>query len=1755
MRATISKTGLILSLFSIILLCPFNLFADGTPVSGLSAALYSGVDLYGYSTIEVNASWNPWELMIQCNPQNPPKNALIYYDVSIYTAREVVNCLSGGIGSPSRITTNSTSYSFSIPANTLYLEISICAYYILPSCSGSTCTTPAKWTHNFTCDYVDFPRMPPDTCAVKAATAGEPVNVTNGQMHVTHTDFSLHGKGIDLEFSRTYSNRFQTPLNSTIKISSSLGSSSYCKSAGEAKYIERYRISCMQGVGFPIAPLTLNMLKDGIPSGYGWTHSLNRHLDIMMDGDTVRYFDQNGTSQQFTKNVNPDGPYSPAYTWITSTLIKNQDNTYTLSEEGIKYRFDSKGRLINISDSYSNQINLLYDTSDKLTTVTDTIEKQITFQYDSKNRLTSITGPEGLLVGYEYSLSGLLTKATYPDSSNITYQYNDPYDNMNLTNIIDQNGHNYSYTYDASDRVVKVERDNSNEKITFSNYNTIASDSYSNPPVISAPIQTTTVTNSRGYTTTYRYITKGNGFAGNGLPLMFQISGVGCSSCSEGNSTYLWDSNGNMISSTDAGGTKIKYESYDSRGNPGIVKKAYGTSDQQDESYTYHPVLSAPLSVTRKSVLNPVNNKMTIFDYDDDYDNIPNENPTFRITRLVEKGFTKDENTNITSYEYIITYAYNSYGQLISIDGPKTDVSDVTTFTYYPDDLSYGYNRSQLHQITDPVGNIYTYSNYDIYSNPGQVVDANNVITNYAYDSKGRVKTISAENNLTSFFYDSKGNVDYIILPEGNIIDYTYDAVDRLTGITRRNNNFNAIDSITYTYDTEGNKTSEAIRTADINGEIKKQTGFEYDQWNKLTKIIPATDNPAKFFKFFNLSNGPVSKEKDGNTSDGLWSAEYIYDSLLRIKQIKNLPDNFITGFNYDLQDNLTQVTDTNNNTTVYAYDDIGRLVRVQSPDTGVTSYSYDPAGNLISKTDARNITANYTYDSLNRLTNIDLPGTNDDIIFTYDSISVSNGKGRLTEMSDSSGYTVYHYDTLGRITEEERNIDNRNYITTYSYDLNGNLTGIAYPSGTFVHYTYDAADRITGIAVTGNQGLSSVINAGYIPFGGLSSMAFGNGASENISYDNQYRIINKSVSNQLSVKSYGYDNNSNITTITDSLDSSKTQSFSYDALNRLTSATLNSQPLTLNYTYDPIGNRLSETKNSDTTTYTYQANRLTSSTQHSALNTQHYSYDPSGNLTSDSIRNFIYNQNNRLIRISENGIIEGEYVYDGNGKRISKEIKGNWFIYHYDINGNIISVSDRNGNKIADYIYIGNERVGMLLPETETEPSGAYKKVKSRTGVSPVRSQGSRKLLGRFRGSVSFKNGKASIKFRRQGSSGKGQGARSTDDELPATSYKTNLEDIISISSNSISWDNTNKNLSGEVSVINNDSENALYNLDVRIKWISTSGVTIYNEDGKVNNKPYWYYGNLDKNGGTSSKQWIFSDPDVESFDFAASIYGDFTPPGEKIYYFHNDHLGTPLMITDENREVVWSADYEPFGKIYQQSGTVKNNFRFPGQYYDSESGLYYNMMRDYDPEIGRYIEPDPIGQWGDVNLYAYVGNNPVNAIDPEGLFLLKYHEEITRRALEPFFTKTEINIIIAANKGQDIFGFYKPQFHYDNNGIKASREYYLSQLQIALFSEDRLEALQAFGRALHTTQDFYSHSNYIERKLGFEKRDLLTGTFDPLNPNDILGKTFDFNSHGWINKDDPSRKYFQEAYKEALRISSNLGKIVSKNSQCHFK
>jgi RHS repeat-associated protein len=146
---------------------------------------------------------------------------------------------------------------------------------------------------------------------------------------------------------------------------------------------------------------------------------------------------------------------------------------------------------------------------------------------------------------------------------------------------------------------------------------------------------------------------------------------------------------------------------------------------------------------------------------------------------------------------------------------------------------------------------------------------------------------------------------------------------------------------------------------------------------------------------------------------------------------------------------------------------------------------------------------------------------------------------------------------------------------------------------------------------------------------------------------------------------------------------------------------------------------------------------------------------------------------------------------------------------------------------------------------------------------------------------------------------------------------------------------------------------------------------------------------------------------------------------PDESIYMFINDNLGTPQALTDEERTAVWQASYLPFGKaLVNPNSSIINNFRFPGQYYDGETGLHYNYHRYYEPSTGRYLMADPIGQAGGLNIFAYTLNNPINFIDPLGLedIVILYATDVKDKSINDWFLNKLIappyKIVEAAKK-----------------------------------------------------------------------------------------------------------------------------------------
>jgi RHS repeat-associated protein len=175
----------------------------------------------------------------------------------------------------------------------------------------------------------------------------------------------------------------------------------------------------------------------------------------------------------------------------------------------------------------------------------------------------------------------------------------------------------------------------------------------------------------------------------------------------------------------------------------------------------------------------------------------------------------------------------------------------------------------------------------------------------------------------------------------------------------------------------------------------------------------------------------------------------------------------------------------------------------------------------------------------------------------------------------------------------------------------------------------------------------------------------------------------------------------------------------------------------------------------------------------------------------------------------------------------------------------------------------------------------------------------------------------------------------------------------------------------------------------------LQTAGTGAFSEQSL-----YWFYPAMSQGftaSGTVRLAFTGSYPPTGSrLNFivtAGNIPCTAPPQAAKLYYIHTDHLNTPRLISDDQQRTVWRWDNtDPFGGNPPDEnpsglGTFEFPLRFPGQYFDLETGLHYNMARDYWPDGGRYIQTDPIGLAAGLDLYAYVGNNPISFTDWTGL------------------------------------------------------------------------------------------------------------------------------------------------------------------------
>lgn len=1007
--------------------------------------------------------------------------------------------------------------------------------------------------------------------------------------------------------------------------------------------------SCEDKVGKPVS----------VASGTVYTNETDFSVKGIMPLTFTRYYD---SSETMTRDfgVSWSHTYDTRVVTFGSNTYKiiNPDGSdvYYIDNDGdkvynVEFPKGERSRLIkNANSSFTRDF---YDGAKEefnkwgyLTAVENSNGNRITLTRNI-GVLEKIIDPLGREINISYNLSKI-SSITLPDGRVYSYTYT-PGGYLSIVTNPDGSRSIYEYAFISGIGYrlsgIRNEKGHYKEKHTYDSQGralTSSADGTNELLTISYIDNThTTVTDSLGHFTTYTLDKT------LGKSHVTEISGPGCRECGQGNISKTYDNNLNVTSRTDASGN-VTAMTYNDNGNMITKTEAVGTADERTTAYTYD-------SYGQILTATDHDGNTTLYEYDTNGNLIEETDAQGHITTHTyslynEKLSTTDRNGNTT------TYTYDQYGNLAT--------------------------------ITNELNQTISYA-YDVMGNLESMTDATGDTSTYEYDLRDRlIKETRPDGGEIVYEYDAAGNKTAVTDANGNRTAFTYSAINRLITTTDHEGN-----TINYIYDTENNMTS--MITKDSSGSILTSESYTYDDHNRLLRTTHA--NGAYTEQSYDaLGNVLTKMDENGNITTNT------YDALNRLTSVTDA-EGGITSYTYDSRDNLISVTDANGNTTSYVYDSLNRLVSTSSPDTGTTSYTYDANGNMLTKTDANGITTTYSYDELNRQTASEFSDATQDIHLFHDDPQVENSAGKVTSMTDPSGSTWYEYDKMGRVTVETRQIHGLNYRTGYTYDLNGNVSKITYPGGRQITYSYNQLNKVASVTDT-YLGVTNTLadNITYLPYGDITSMTYGNGITTTKTYDNRNRLNSLTVG-ALKQLSYSRDNAGNITAITDVLNPSKNKTYTYDTLSRLTLATGPWGAIT--YVYDPTGNRTYETTDTGSTTYNYtiNTNKLASS---AGEKTASFNYDNNGNTISelDGVtpplqRNYVYNQNQRLIQAVEGTDTIGEYVYNGNGQRVKKYTNNGaqCRIFHYDKNGLLIAESSSSGTINAEYIYINGQPLAKL--------------------------------------------------------------------------------------------------------------------------------------------------------------------------------------------------------------------------------------------------------------------------------------------------------------------------------------------------------------------------------------------------------------------------------------------------------------------------
>jgi RHS repeat-associated protein len=1319
-----------------------------------------------------------------------------------------------------------------------------------------------------------------------------------------------------------------------------------------------------------------NLIKERNPLGHVKEYVYDEHNNLIREvdaegGETVRDYDDRGL---VIRETDPTGAITE-YKYNTMGLvveIKDSQGVTTIE-------YDVYGNRTSYTDAEGRTTTATFDDASRMLSTTGPLGNVIEFTHDDNGNLLSESDGEGHVRTFEYDEQDRLIKRTDFAGNVWTFEYDDlgrsirEEDPLGLIVEADPLGNETRYEYDAAGQRVAVGRPCE----TCPGGRALERTEYDLAGQVIAR------TDGRGYTAHYRYDRVGR--------RVEEIDALGYST------RYVYNARGDLVQIIDALGN-VTYREYNPAG--WLIKETdrlgYDTVLDYDGVGNLLSVRDARGNVTRYEYdsadrlvreIDTLNN-VTSYKYDTRGNLLTKTDALGHVTT-----YAYDANNNLTSvtnprgytttYEYdalgrkvkmidalggVTTYAYNAAGDLLS----ETDPAGCTR------QMTYDLLGRRIEE-TDRNGNTTTFE-YDAAGNLVHITDPLGGVTTRTFDAnRNELTETNALGHTTTYHYDALNRQVQVLDPLGGVSTHTYDTLGHLEEVIDANSR-----ATHHTYDAEGRRTS----TVDALGHT---TQYEYDGNGNLTRVVDRNGHVTLYtYDALNrqvaLTNGlghtsTTRYDAVGNSIEQVnfrgYATRFEYganDNLVR--EMDALGG--VTAYRYDALDRQVAVTDANGHTKAYTYDAVGNLLTITLPEGQVTHYGYDCERNRLSFTNAKGYTTIYAYDTLNRQvsetdplghvtrTEYDAIGQKTRVIdaegnanrFAHDAL------GRLVSVTDALGYTTqYTYDPVGNLLTET---DANGHITTHAYDALNRLVSETNPLGHTWAYAYDPEGNLTQQVDANRQVISSEFDA-----------------------VNQLIAIHYPDSSQ--DVTYEYDPNGNLIHMVDAIG---TTALSYDPLDREVSKA-DPYGQTLENDYDPVGNRLSITyPGSDRATYRYDANDWLVQMTDPDGGVTTYSYDPDGLPTHTGFPNGtwtdqVYDRAGRLVgkfngTTHNTGLVTAyDYTLDAVGNRLQT-------IERYT-SGQIRTI-------VKTYRY--NARYELLEAVEEYEGAPSYTVVTSYT-YDPI---GNRLSMATNRDV--------------------GPGPRPNSETIHYTYDAANR--MLSAGDVTYTYDANGNRLTK----VTSGTPTAQGRLET-YEYDFENRLTLYTrtQSRQVEQRVYNVYDGLGRrlNKGTQEAEgttkWVQYALDGLGYDQLAEYPQAGGPrvtqfyrgrgnqlvsmdeiqgggPGSR-YWFAADGLGSVAATTKQNGQSTHEYFYDPYGQIIDENGhwedssswtNPHNHYLLTGKEWDEESRLYYFGARFYDAEASSWLTQDPYR--GGINSpmtrhrYLYVRNNPVNRIDPLGLF-----------------------------------------------------------------------------------------------------------------------------------------------------------------------